>query len=40
MDNLGKDSPGVGTYEYDYDKLTKSVLGKGKGGMDYSFGTQ
>ncbi len=41
VDMLGRDSPGVGAYEYDYDKLSRSVLnGKRRmGGYEnYSFG--
>lgn len=38
---IGKDSPGVGSYNYDYNKLAKSILaGKGQGGQDFSFGAQ
>jgi hypothetical protein len=32
VDQIGRDSPGVGTYQYDYDALTKKVLAAGKGG--------
>lgn len=39
QDMLGRDSPGVGTYQYDFNKLSKSVLNKGKGGDNYSFGS-
>ena len=39
QDMLGKDSPGVGAYQYDFGKLSKSVLNKGKGGDNYSFGS-
>ncbi|TNV81678.1 hypothetical protein FGO68_gene3382 [Halteria grandinella] len=39
VEQLGRDSPGVGTYEYDYDQLTKKVLAAGRGGgQQYSFG--
>ena len=38
QDQLGRDSPGVGTYQYDFDKLSKSVLNRGKGGDNFSFG--
>jgi hypothetical protein len=40
IEKIGRDSPGVGTYNYDYGKLSKSILatnGNG-GGKDYSFG--
>lgn len=36
---LGKDSPGVGAYEYDFGQLSRSVLNRGKGGDNYSFGS-
>lgn len=41
QDQLGRDSPGVGAYDVDFNKLSKSVLNyKGKGGGDnYSFGS-
>lgn len=39
QDMLGKDSPGVGAYQYDFGKLSRSVLNKGKGGDNYSFGS-
>ena len=36
---LGRDSPGVGSYNYDFQNLSKSVLStKGNGRADYSFG--
>jgi hypothetical protein len=41
VDMLGRDSPGVGAYEVDFDKLSRSVLnrkGKGGGADNYSFG--
>lgn len=38
----GRDSPGVGSYKYDFEKLSKSVLSKpndsgGNATRDYSF---
>ena len=39
VDQIGRDSPGVGKYQYDYSKLASSVLSTGKGGKSYSFGT-
>ena len=42
QDMLGRDSPGVGAYEYDYDKLSKSVLNgkrRAAGFENYSFGS-
>lgn len=38
QDQLGRDSPGVGSYQFDFAALSKSVLNKGKGGDEYSFG--
>ena len=38
VDQIGRDSPGVGKYEYDYSELQKRVLASGKGGNNYSFG--
>ena len=38
VEQVGRDSPGVGTYDYDYETLSKTVLSKGEGGHDYSFG--
>ena len=39
VEQLGRDSPGVGTYDVDYDQLTKKVLAAGRGGgQQYSFG--
>eukprot|EP00347_Sterkiella_histriomuscorum_P013432 403364728 len=44
VDQIGKDSPGVGQYSYDYSKLTKSVLSTNNkssgGGHNYSFSGQ
>jgi hypothetical protein len=39
QDQLGRDSPGVGAYQYDFDQLSKSVLNRGKGGDKFSFGS-
>lgn len=39
---LGRDSPGVGAYQYDFNKLSKSVLNKNGGKVpnaEYSFGS-
>ena len=38
IEQVGRDSPGVGSYSYDYDTLSKKVLGKRKPGTEYSFG--
>ena len=38
VEQMGRDSPGVGTYNYDFEKLAKRVLTSGNGGNEYSFG--
>ena len=38
VDQIGRDSPGVGAYGYDYSELQKKILASGKGGNNYSFG--
>jgi hypothetical protein len=38
VDQIGRDSPGVGSYDYDYSELQKRILASGKGGNNYSFG--
>lgn len=35
----GRDSPGVGTYSYEFDKLANTSLSESLRGADYSFGT-
>jgi hypothetical protein len=38
VEQIGRDSPGVGQYKYDYADLQKKVLANGNGGSNYSFG--
>jgi hypothetical protein len=38
IEQLGRDSPGVGAYQYDYEKLQRKFLANGNGGNNYSFG--
>ncbi len=38
VDQMGRDSPGVGSYKYDFCELQKKILASGKGGSNYSFG--
>lgn len=39
QDIIGRDSPGVGKYKINYDKLYKSILSNAEGERKYSFGT-
>ena len=38
VEQIGRDSPGVGQYKYDFHELQKKVLANGNGGHNYSFG--
>ena len=38
VEQIGRDSPGVGQYKYDYADMQKKVLANGNGGNNYSFG--
>jgi hypothetical protein len=38
VEQIGRDSPGVGQYNYNFAEMQKKVLANGNGGHDYSFG--
>ncbi|CDW73463.1 UNKNOWN [Stylonychia lemnae] len=40
VDQLGKDSPGVGAYNYDYSNLTNKILAQGSVVQNFSFSQQ
>jgi hypothetical protein len=38
VEQIGRDSPGVGQYNYNFAQMQKKVLANGNGGHNYSFG--